>query len=77
MNPERWMRFHPFIATLEQWAAGVPAQCGDRWTTTAIAAAVARGPHTSALTADARQLIADEMDYQVAASFSEILLWLV
>jgi hypothetical protein len=75
MNPEPWMRFHPFVATLEQWAAGVSAQCGDRWTTAAIEAAVARGPHTSALTPDARQLIADEMEYQVAAGFSEIVPW--
>ena len=75
MNPEPWMRFHPFVATLEQWAAGVSAQCGDGWTTTAIEAAVTRGPHTSALTPAARQLIAEEIEYQVAAGFSEIVHW--
>ena len=75
MSPEPWMRFHPFVATLEQWAAGVSAQCGDGWTSTAIEAAVARGPHTSALTPEARKLIAEEMEYQVAAGFSEIVYW--
>ncbi|KAI2503043.1 hypothetical protein MHU86_11391 [Fragilaria crotonensis] len=33
------------------------------------------GPHTSALTPEARQLITEEMEYQVAAGFSEIMLW--
>ena len=75
MNPEPWMCFHPFVATLAQWSVGVSAQCGDPWDTAALDAAVARGPHTSALTPAARQLIADEMEYQVAAGFSEIMLW--
>ena len=75
MDPEPWMRFHPFVATLEAWAEGVPVDCGPAWSTAAQQAAVTRGPHTSALTPDARQLISDEMDYQVAAGFSEIKLW--
>jgi hypothetical protein len=75
MNPEPWMRFHPFISTLEQWSLGVSAQCGNPWDSTAIDAAVARGPHTSALTPAARQLIAEEIAYQVAAGFSEIVAW--
>ena len=75
MAPEPWMRFHPFIETLEKWSTGVPVDCGHPWTDAAIRAAVTRGPHTSALTPEARQLIMDEMDYQVAAGFSEIMLW--
>lgn len=75
MDPEVWMRFHPFVATLEQWSTGVPVNCGEPWSSAAVEAAVTRGPHTSALTTEARQLIMDEMDYQVAAGFSEIQLW--
>ena len=40
-----------------------------------MAAAVARGPHTSAMTEDARALIKEEMEYQIAAGFSEEMLW--
>jgi hypothetical protein len=75
MDPAPWTRFHPFVATLERWATGVPVDCGDPWTPAAIATAVARGPHTSALTPEARLLITDEVDYQVQAGFSEILAW--
>jgi hypothetical protein len=75
MDPAPWMRFHPFFATLEQWSTGVPVACGAPWTAVALQAAITRGPHTSALTPDARQLITDEMDYQVAAGFSEIMPW--
>ncbi|KAI2506220.1 hypothetical protein MHU86_8255 [Fragilaria crotonensis] len=75
MNPEPWMRFHPFVATLEQWSDGVPVVCSPPWSPVAIETAVARGPHTSALTPEARQLITEEMEYQVAAGFSEIMLW--
>ena len=75
MDPAPWTRFHPFVATLEKWATGVPVECGTPWTPEAIAAAVARGPHTSALTPEARQLITDEVDYQVQAGFSEVLPW--
>jgi hypothetical protein len=69
------MRFNPFVATLEQWASGVSATCGEPWTRAAIATAVERGPHTSALTPDARQLIEEEVQYQTAAGFSEVVMW--
>ena len=75
MDPEPWMRFHPFVETLERWSNGVPVDCGPPWSQKAMVTAVSRGPHTSALTPDARQLITDEMDYQVAAGFSEIMTW--
>jgi hypothetical protein len=70
-----WMRFHPFVATLEQWAAGVSALCGEPWSEAAICAAIERGPHTSALTPEARDLIDEEMKYQIQAGFSEMVLW--
>ena len=75
MDPAPWMRFHPFVATLERWASGVSATCGEPWTEAAITTAVERGPHTSALTPDARQLIEEEVQYQTSAGFSEVVLW--
>ena len=71
------MRFHPFVATLEvqRWAGGVSATCGEPWTRAAITTVVERGPHTSASTPDARQLIEEEVQYQTAAGFSEVVLW--
>ncbi|KAI2500877.1 hypothetical protein MHU86_13597 [Fragilaria crotonensis] len=76
MRPAQWiLGRHPFMATLEQWATGVPVDCGDPWTMEAIKLAVERGPHSSALTPEARALIADEVDYQVQAGFTEIMEW--
>ena len=75
MEPAPWMRFHPFVATLEQWASGVSAVCGEPWSEAAIQAAIDRGPHTSALTPEARNLIDEEMEYQIQAGFSEMVLW--
>jgi hypothetical protein len=40
MEPAPWMRFHPFVATLEQWASGVSALCGEPWSEAAIRAAI-------------------------------------
>ena len=76
MDPEPWMRFHPFMETYEGWLNGVPVDCAPPpWSQKAMATAVSRGPRTSALTPDARQQIKDKMDYQVAAGFSEIITW--
>ena len=75
IEPAPWMRFHPFVATLEQWASRVSASCGDPWSDAAIRAAVERGPHTSALTPEARVLIEEEMQYQIQAGFSEMVNW--
>ncbi len=49
--------------------------CGPTWVKAAMEAAVARGPQTSALLPDARHLIMEEVDYQVAAGFSQIFPW--
>ena len=75
MEPAPWMRFHPFVATLEHWASGVSALCGEPWSEAAICAAIERGPHMSALTPEARDLIDEEMKYQIQAGFSEMVLW--
>ncbi len=76
MEPAPWMRFHPFVATLDYcWASGVSALCGEPWSEAAICAAIERGPHTSALTPEARDLINEEIKYQIQAGFSEMVLW--
>jgi hypothetical protein len=74
MEPVFWMRLHPFEATLEQWASGVLALCGEPWSEAAIRAAIKRGPHTSTLTPEARDLIDEEMQYQIQVGFSEMIL---
>jgi hypothetical protein len=76
MRPADWiLNKHPFMTTLVEWAKGVPVDCGESWTLEAISLAVDRGPHSSALTPEARGLIADEVDYQVKAGFTEIMDW--
>lgn len=76
MHPAQWIRDkHPFMSTLVEWATGVPVDCGAPWPAEAVDLAVARGPHRSALTPDARALITDEVDYQVKAGFTEIMDW--
>jgi hypothetical protein len=72
MQPSAWVDMHPFAATLKEWEQGVPVDCGAPWTPEAIRLAVKRGPHRSALTLDAMTLIEEEIQYQTAASFSEI-----
>ena len=75
-EPAPWMRFHPFLATLvEQWASGVAALCGEPWSEAPILAAIERGPHTSPLMPEARDLIDNKMQYQIQAGFSEMILW--
>jgi hypothetical protein len=75
MEPAPWMQFHPFVATLEQWALGVSALCGEPWLEAAIWAAIKRGPHASALMPEARDLINKEMQYQIQAGFSDMVMW--
>ena len=51
------------------------ALVGDLWSEAAIPAAIERGPHMSALTPEARDLIDKEMQYQIQAGFSEMVMW--
>ena len=75
MQPAAWVDMHPFAATLKEWEQGVPVDCGAPWTPEAIRLAVERGPHRSALTPAAMALIEEEIQYQTAAGFSEIVMW--
>jgi hypothetical protein len=66
---------HPFAAHLKDWEQGVPVDCGKPWTTEAIHIAVDRGAHPTARTPDAIQLVHEDVEYQIQAGFSEVVLW--
>jgi hypothetical protein len=66
---------HPFAAHLKDWEKGVPVDCGSPWTMEAIDLAVARGAHPTARTRDAIELVHKDVEYQVQAGFSQIVLW--
>jgi hypothetical protein len=66
---------HPFAAHLEDWEQGVPVDCGPAWSEEAIEIAVQRGAHPTARTPEAIELVHEDIEYQVKAGFSEVLLW--
>ena len=64
----------PIFAQLCLWATqGVPVDCGPPWSSTSLQAALAAGPHASATTAAAIQLISEDVRYQVNAGFARLL----
>jgi hypothetical protein len=76
MQPQLRAQGHPFFPTLHQWATdGVPVDCGPDWEWDVIEQAVARGPHRSALEDDNIELVHEDLQYQVDAGFSRIMLW--
>jgi hypothetical protein len=75
MRPAAWMDLHPFAPTLHKWEKGVPVNCGEDWTRETLELALAKGPHASALTPEARRLVLEDVAYQVEAGFSRIITW--
>jgi hypothetical protein len=76
MQPQPLAAKHPFYPTLSQWGSrGVPIDCGPDWAWDAIEAAVARGPHRSALQPENVALVHEDIQYQVDAGFSKIVMW--
>jgi hypothetical protein len=76
MQPQQLAESHPFFHTLRQWGSqGVPVDCGPDWEWDAVLAAVARGPHRSAMEPENIQLVHEDVQYQVDAGFSKIVLW--
>ena len=75
MQPQPWVRGHPFVPTLEEWETGVPVDCGPDWTLASIEAAIVKGNHTSAMTPESIQLVHDDVAYQVAAGFCQVVAW--
>jgi hypothetical protein len=66
---------HPLAAHLKDWEQGVPVDCGPPWTQEAIQLAVERGAHPTARTPEAIALVHEDVDYQVKAGFSAVVLW--
>ena len=66
---------HPFGAQLASWTTGVAADCGAEWTKEAVDLAVARGPHLTAATPDATELVHGDISYQEKAGFTEVVCW--
>jgi hypothetical protein len=62
----------PMFQTLQEFAKGVPSDCGPPWSTEVIAAARHTGPHVSALTEENIQLIWDDVEYQQQAGFVRV-----
>jgi hypothetical protein len=75
MSPSAWVNFHPFAGTLREWEDGVPVDCGKPWTWEAITAAVEKGAHKSATSDESIALIAEDVAYQVAAGYAQIVTW--
>ena len=76
MEPSGPALHHPLGPVLSRWSRyGVEVNCGEQWDVDSIRTAVERGPHSSALTPDAMALIREDVEYQVASKFSEIVLW--
>jgi hypothetical protein len=75
MSPTAEVGFHPFAAELKDWESGVPVDCGKNWEWTVIEQAVARGPHISAMTPEAIELVKEDVAYQVKAGYARVFTW--
>ena len=53
MQPQPLSYVHPFAPTLLEWEKGIQVDCGPEWDMATCEAAVDRGPHPSAMTAEA------------------------
>jgi hypothetical protein len=76
MQPQLLTAAHPFFQTLHQWGSkGVPVNCGLDWEWDAVLAAVASGLHMSVMDPENIPLVHEDVQYQVDAGFSKIVLW--
>jgi hypothetical protein len=64
--------FPPVYRNVEEWEDGVPVDCGKPWTWEAITAAVEKGAHKSATLDGSIAPIAEDVAYQVAAGYAQI-----
>jgi hypothetical protein len=76
LQPQRRAEGHPFFPTLHEWATkGVPVDCGLAWSWETVEAAVARGPHRSAIKPDGIALVHEDIQYQGDAGFCKVMTW--
>ena len=75
MQPQPLANIHPFSTTLHEWKNGIQVECGPDWKWEDCVAAVERGPHHSATTPDAIELLNDDIGYQQKAGFCRVFTW--
>jgi hypothetical protein len=78
MQPQPLAESHSFFPMVCQWGSkGVPVDCSPdwEWDMGAVLAAVARGPHHNTMEPDNIKLVYRDVQYQVDAGFSKIVLW--
>ena len=75
MQPQPLADIHPFTPIMKEWRNGIAVDCGPDWSWDVIEAAIARGPHPTARTPEAIALFKDDIEYQVNAGFSTVMLW--
>jgi hypothetical protein len=76
LKPQQRAAGHPFFPTLHEWATeGVPVDCGPAWSWDSIQAAIARGPHRSAMDEESMALVHEDIQYQVDAGFCKVVTW--
>ncbi len=73
MQPQLLADIHPFTPTLKEWQHGIEVDCGPYWAWDVIEAAVARGPHPTACTAEAIALFEEDIKYQWLAGFCKVI----
>ncbi len=61
MQPQPLADVHPFATTLHDWKNGIQVDCGPVWKWEDCEAAVKRGPHHSATTPEAIELLNDDI----------------
>lgn len=67
---------HPAASLLQEWATyGCPAMTGKEWTRAEMTAAIARGPHESALSPEAIAHFKDEVKEKVACGQARVVNW--
>ncbi len=76
MCPSGRALHHPAAELLNQWATfGCPTHTGQPWTKEDMWAAVAWGPHQSALTPEAIDHFAEEAKEKVKTNQAQIVAW--
>jgi len=75
MQPQPLADVHPFATTLHEWKNGIKVDCGPVWKWEDCEAAVERGPHHTATTPEAIDLLHTDIDYQQKAGFCRVFRW--
>ena len=76
MQPRGLALHHPASALLDEWAQySCPTKIGRDWALSDMEAAIARGPHESALTPEALRHFADEVEEKIVSGQARVVKW--